>query len=140
MEFRERAVRMVVEVRPNYETEWAAIAAIAAKLGDGSSERSASGSSGRDRGGQRPGLTSQEPAVIGWPRAEVREPRRADEILKLASAFFAAGPGRPRPTSRDSPISTKMCSGSIGSGLSALRRGEEKTWRLPGAGPMAMEP
>jgi hypothetical protein len=36
MEFRERAVRMVVEVRPNYETEWAAIAAIAAKLGDGS--------------------------------------------------------------------------------------------------------
>jgi hypothetical protein len=63
--------------------------------------------------------------VIGWPRAEVREPHRADEILKLASAFFAAGPGRPRPTSRDSPISTKMCSGSIGSGLSALRRGED---------------
>ena len=32
MEFRARAVRMVMEVRPDYETEWAAIAAIAAKL------------------------------------------------------------------------------------------------------------
>jgi transposase len=38
MELWERAVRMVVEVRPNCETEWAAIAAVAAKLGGGSSE------------------------------------------------------------------------------------------------------
>lgn len=91
MEFRARAVRMVMEVRPDYEAEWAAIAAIAAKLGDGSSERSASGSSGRDRRGQRPGMTSQEPAEIGRRRGEVREARRANEILKAASAFFAAG-------------------------------------------------
>lgn len=87
MEFRARAVRMVMEVCPDYETEWAAIGAIAAKLGDGSSERSASGSSGRDRRGQRPGMTGQEPAEIGRPRGEVREPRRANEILKAASAF-----------------------------------------------------
>jgi transposase len=125
-----RAVRMVMEVRPDYETEWAAIAAIAAKLGDGSSKRSASGSSGRDRPGQRPGMTSQEPAEIGRPRGEVREPRRANEILKAASAFFAAGLDRPRPTSWGSSTSTKMCSGSSGSGLSALRRGEDVavTW------------
>jgi transposase len=138
MEFRERAVRMVVEVRPNHETEWAAIAAIAAKLGDGSSERSASGSSGRDRRGQRPGLTSQEPAEIGRPRAEVREPHRADEILKLASAFFAAGLDRPRPTSWDSSTSTKMCSGRLAADYQLY--GAQKTWRLPGAGPTATEP
>jgi hypothetical protein len=91
----------------------------------GMARRSASGSSGRDRRGQRPGMTSREPAEIGRPRGEVREPRRANEILKAASAFFAAGLDRPRPTSWGSSTSTKMCSGSIGSGLSALRRGED---------------
>jgi hypothetical protein len=43
MEFRARAVRMVMEVRPDYETERAAIAAIAAKLGNDSSDRAAAG-------------------------------------------------------------------------------------------------
>jgi hypothetical protein len=44
-------------------------------------------------------MTSQEPAEIGRPRAEVRESRLANEILKAAPAFFAAGLDRPRPTS-----------------------------------------
>jgi len=35
-------------------------------------------------------MTSQEPAEIGRSRGEVTEPRRANEILKAASAFFAA--------------------------------------------------
>jgi transposase len=38
LELRQRAVRMVAEVRPNYETEFAAIKAVAAKLGIGSAE------------------------------------------------------------------------------------------------------
>jgi hypothetical protein len=42
-ELRERAVRMVAEIRPHYETEWAAIGAVAAKLGWAPQRRSASG-------------------------------------------------------------------------------------------------
>jgi transposase len=41
-------------------------------------------------GGQRPGVTSEESAELRKLRAEVRELRRANEILKAASAFFAA--------------------------------------------------
>ncbi|GGJ59603.1 hypothetical protein GCM10010121_082820 [Streptomyces brasiliensis] len=37
-ELRERAVRMVAEIRSNYPTEWAAMKAVAAKLGIGSAE------------------------------------------------------------------------------------------------------
>ncbi len=37
-ELRERAVRMVAEVRPNYDSEYAAIAAVAQKLGIGTTE------------------------------------------------------------------------------------------------------
>ena len=37
-ELRERAVRMVAEIRPNYPTEWAAMKAVAAKLGIGAAE------------------------------------------------------------------------------------------------------
>jgi transposase len=37
-DMRERAVRMVAEVRPNYESDWAAITAVAARLGIGTAE------------------------------------------------------------------------------------------------------
>jgi hypothetical protein len=47
--------------------------------------------------GQRPGTTSGESAEIRKLRAEVEERRRADEILKAASAFFAAGLDRRAP-------------------------------------------
>jgi transposase len=99
-ELRERAVRMVAEIRPHYETEWAAIGAVAAKLGVGSSEtvrkwvRQAEVDSG-----ERPGTTSEESAEIRRLRAEVKELRRANEILKAASAFFAAGLDRPQTRS-----------------------------------------
>ncbi|MFF2937971.1 hypothetical protein [Streptomyces mirabilis] len=45
--------------------------------------------------GQRPGVTSGEATEIKRLRAEVAELRRADEILKAASAFFAAELDRP---------------------------------------------
>ena len=47
-------------------------------------------------GGARPGVSSEESAELRKLRAEVRELRRANEILKAASAFFAAEPGRPQ--------------------------------------------
>jgi transposase len=49
--------------------------------------------------GNRPGVTSEESAEVRRLRAEVRELRRANEILKTASAFFAAELDRPQPRS-----------------------------------------
>ena len=95
-ELRERAVRMVAEVRPDYPSDWPAICAVAAKLGIGSAEtlRDWVGQAEVDEGG-RPGVSSEESAELRKLRAEVRELRRANEILKAVSAFFAAEPGRP---------------------------------------------
>lgn len=87
---------MVAEVRPNYPTEWAAMKAVAAKLGIGSAEtvRTWVCKAEVDTG-QRPGVTSEEAAEIKRLRAENAELRRANEILKAASAFFAAERDRP---------------------------------------------
>jgi transposase len=46
--------------------------------------------------GQRPGVTSEESAELRKLKAENRELRRANEILKAASAFFAAELDRPQ--------------------------------------------
>ncbi len=95
-EMKERAVRMVGEVRGNYGNEYAAIKAVAARLGVGSPEtvrkwlRRA-----QVDAGERPGLTTEEKAEIKALKQEVAELRRANEILKAASAFFAAELGRP---------------------------------------------
>ena len=96
-ELRERAVRMVVQVRPEYPSDWPAICAVAEKLGIGTAEtlrkwvRQAEGDAGA-----RPGVSSEEPAEIKRLKRENAELRRANEILKAASAFFAAEPGRPQ--------------------------------------------
>ena len=96
-ELRERAVRMVAEVRPEYPSDWPAIRAVAAKLGIGSAETLRKWVRQAEvDGGTRPGVTSEESAELRKLRAEVRELRRANEILKAASAFFAAEPGRPQ--------------------------------------------
>ena len=95
-ELRERAVRMVAEHRSDYPTEYAAIRSVAAKLGIATPEslrkwvRQAEVDSG-----QRPGVSSEESAEIRRLRAEVKELRRANEILRAASAFFAAELDRP---------------------------------------------
>jgi transposase len=99
-ELRERAVRLVAEHRDDYESEYAAIRSIAAKLGIANPEtlrlwvRKAQVDSG-----ERPGVTSEESAEIRRLKRENAELRRANEILKAASAFFAAEPGRPFPRS-----------------------------------------
>jgi transposase len=90
-ELRERAVLMVAEIRAEYPSEWAAIEAVAKRLGIGSAEtlRKWVRQAEVDAGG-RAGVTSQESADLRKLRAENRELRRANEILKAASAFFAA--------------------------------------------------
>lgn len=99
-EVRARAVRLVLEQREQYESEYAAITAIAAKLGISAPEtlrkwvRQAEIDSGR-----RAGTTSEESAELRKLRQEVKELRRANEILKAAASFFAAELDRPTPRS-----------------------------------------
>jgi transposase len=96
-ELRERAVRMVLESRDDYESEYAAIKSIAAKLGITSPESLRKWLRQAEiDGGARPGKTSEDIAEIKHLKKEVAELRRANEILKSASAFFAAELDRPR--------------------------------------------
>ena len=96
-ELRERAVRMVAEVRPEYPSDWPAICAVAQRLGIGSAETLRKWYRQAEvDGGQRPGVTSQESAEIKRLKRENAELRRANEILKAASAFFAAELDRPQ--------------------------------------------
>jgi transposase len=93
---KERAVRMVGEIRENYGNEYAAIKAVAARLGIGSPEtvrkwlRRA-----QVDAGERPGTTTEEKAEIRALKQENAELRRANAILREASAFFAAELDRP---------------------------------------------
>src|SRR5258705_13409578 len=95
-EMKERAVRMVGEVRGNYGNEYTAIKAVAARLGIGSPE------TGRKwlrraqvDAGERPGTTTEEKAEIKALKQEGAELRRGDASLQAASAFFAAPRARP---------------------------------------------
>jgi transposase len=87
---------MVAEVRPDYDTEWAAMKAVASKLGIGAAETVRTWVR-RDQidSGQRPGTTSEESEQIKRLKKENAELKRANEILKAASTFFAAELDRP---------------------------------------------
>jgi transposase len=95
-EFRERAVRLVHEQRGEYPSEFEAIRSVAAKLGVGSPEtvRKWVRRSEIDAG-TRPGMTTAEHEQVKALKREVAELRRANEILKAASSFFAAELDRP---------------------------------------------
>ena len=95
-ELRERAVRLVFESKDEYLSEFQAIRSIAGKLGIGSPETLRKWVRRAEvDGGTRPGKTSAELAEIRELKKEVAELRRANEILKSASAFFAAELDRP---------------------------------------------
>lgn len=83
------AVRLVMEHRDDYQSEAAALTAIAGKLGcSPDSLRTWVRQIQRD-GGERPGPTSAEIARIKELERENRELRQANEILRKASAYFA---------------------------------------------------
>jgi transposase-like protein len=88
-EVRERAVRLVQEHRGEYPSLWAAIESIAPKIG--CVPQSLNDWVKRDEvgSGQREGLTSSEREQLKALQREVKELRRANDILKTASAFFA---------------------------------------------------
>ena len=88
-EMRERAVRLVFEQQANHESQWAAIVSVAEKLGcTAETLRKWVRQAERDTG-ERPGLTTNERERMKQLENEVRELKRANEILRKASAYFA---------------------------------------------------
>ena len=88
-EVRDRAIRMVLEQQDKHGSQWAAITSIAEKIGcTPETLRSWLRQAERDQG-TRPGLTTEERARLKQLEREVFELRRANEILRKASAYFA---------------------------------------------------
>ena len=88
-ELRERAVRLVFENQGAHESQWAAMSSIAGKIGcTAETLRKWVRQEERDSG-KRAGLTTTERERLKELEREVRELRRANEILRKASAFFA---------------------------------------------------
>jgi transposase len=88
-EVRERAVRMLVEHRGEYPSEWAAMTAISAKLGMTPETLRIWVRRTEIDDGKRPGTTTEDQKKIKDLEREVKELKRANEILKDASIFFA---------------------------------------------------
>ena len=88
-EVRERAVRMVWEHESEHASQWAAISSIAGKMGcTAETLRKWVRQAERDQG-RKPGLTTDERQRLKDLERENRELKRANEILRLASAYFA---------------------------------------------------
>ena len=88
-EMRERAVRMVQEQRGEYPSLWAAIESIAPKIGCVPQTLHDWVKREEVDSGQREGLTTSERERLKQLERENKELRRANDILKTASAFFA---------------------------------------------------
>ncbi len=88
-EVRERSVRLVNEQTKDAESQWSAIQSVAAKLGcSAETLRRWVRQSERDAG-EREGLTTSEREEFKRLQRENRELKKANEILRLASAYFA---------------------------------------------------
>jgi len=86
---RERAVRLVREQRGEHSSLWAPVETIAPMIGY--SSRTLLGWIKRDQidSGERDGVSTSERERLKTLERDNKEPRRANEILKLASAYFA---------------------------------------------------
>ena len=88
-EVRERAVRMVFETRGDGQSLWSAIESVAAKIGCAAQTLNEWVKQHQRDAGQREGPTTADKTRVAELERENRELRKANEILKLASAFFA---------------------------------------------------
>ena len=88
-ELRERAVALVCEQVGQYPSQWEAIRSIAGKVGVAAETLRRWVRQAEVDAGTRVGVSSEESAELTRLRRENAELRRATEILKAASAFFA---------------------------------------------------
>lgn len=85
-ELRERAVRMVAEIAPQYGSQWAAICAVADKLGVGAPETVRTWVRRAEvDAGKRPGVTTEEAEELKRLKRENAELRRANEMADSSS-------------------------------------------------------
>ena len=111
-EVRERAVRLVMDHRDQYTSEWAAITSIAAKCGMTAETLRKWIRRAQVDSGVRQGVTSDERERLRELERENKELRRANEILKAASAFFARELDSRLPRWPDSSTTTRTVSRS----------------------------
>jgi transposase-like protein len=96
-EVRERAVKMVMDHRQDFPSEWATMTSVAQKLGMTAETLRSWVRRAQVDEGVRPGLTTDERQKLKELEKENKELRRANEILKDASIFFATElDGRPK--------------------------------------------
>jgi len=88
-EVKQRAVRMVFEHQSQYPSQWAAIGSIAGKFGCSAQTLCNWVRQAERDNGQREGMTSNESERLKALERENRELKRANEILRKASAYFA---------------------------------------------------
>src|SRR5437868_12772568 len=89
-EVRERAVRLVFEHQDEHASQWAAIVSISSKFGMTPQTLCTWVRQAERDTGRRSGLSTEERQRLKDLERENRELRRANEILKSASSFFAA--------------------------------------------------
>jgi transposase len=88
-ELRERAVKMVFEIRERDGKGHGELARVGRQLGVHPEALRSWVKQAEIDGGERPGISSGDKQRIAELEREVRELRRANEILKAASAYFA---------------------------------------------------
>ena len=96
-EVRERAVRLVFEQEKEHESQWAAIGAISTKIGCTAETLRKWVRQAENDQGRRSGVTTSERERLKALERENRELKRANEILRKASAFFAQAELARRP-------------------------------------------
>ena len=121
-EMRERALRMLAETRPSHPTMMSAVRHVAGLLGMSPETLRLWQRRHEVDGGVKPGLTTDAAAEIKRLQKENAELRKANEILKAASVFFAKELDRPSTRWSGSSTSTGIVSGSSSSARSSDRQ------------------